>query len=100
MNITETKIPIREIVKGYEDKKEEGVLAFGGFLQARPKYQREFVYDKQKQKAVIETIMKGFPISIMYWVKNGENDYETMDYISIGFNISYGKHKSDIWQYR
>lgn len=79
MNITETKIPIREIVKGYEDKKEEGVLAYGGFLQARPKYQREFVYDKQKQKAVIETIMKGFPISIMYWVKNGENDYEILD---------------------
>ncbi len=48
MKIELKKIKIRELVEGYKDSNEEGVVGWGGRLNIRPKYQREFVYkDKQ-----------------------------------------------------
>ena len=44
MKIDLNKIPIREVIVGYKDSAEEGVVAYGGKLDIRPKYQREFVY--------------------------------------------------------
>ena len=48
MKINLHEITIREIVAGYTDNAEEGVTGFGGRLNIRPKYQREFVYDEKK----------------------------------------------------
>ena len=79
MKIVLKEIKISEIVDGYVDSQEEGVLGYGGKLNIRPKYQREFIYDEKKRNAVIETINKGFPLNVMYWVKNSDNDYELMD---------------------
>ena len=45
MKIELHEIAIRELVKNYEDKQEEGVYGYGGKLNIRPKYQREFVYN-------------------------------------------------------
>ena len=48
MNIELKEVTIRELVEGYRDNNEEGVVGYGGKLNIRPKYQREFVYkDKQ-----------------------------------------------------
>ena len=69
MNITLTEIPIKDVVEGYCDTQEEGVFGFSGNLNIRPKYQREFVYNDEKREAVIGTIMKNFPLNVMYWVK-------------------------------
>ncbi len=44
MKIELKKIKIRELVEGYVDNEEEGVFGWGGKLNIRPKYQREFVY--------------------------------------------------------
>ena len=60
-------IPIRDLIEGYMDSQDEGVVAYGGRLDVRPKYQREFVYPDDKRDAVIETILKGFPLNVMYW---------------------------------
>ncbi len=79
MNITLQQISIREITKNYVDNEEEGVLGYGGRLNIRPKYQREFVYDEKKRNAVIETIKKGFPLNVMYWVKNEDGTFEVLD---------------------
>ena len=79
MKIELHEIKIEEICNGYVDNAEEGVVGYGGKLNIRPKYQREFVYDEKKRNAVIETIMKGFPLNVMYWVKSDDGTFEVMD---------------------
>lgn len=44
MKIELRMISVRELVEGYVNSEEEGVVAFGGKLDVRPKYQREFIY--------------------------------------------------------
>src|SRR3990167_9430760 len=79
MKIELHKIPIREVVKDYKDSAEEGVTAYGGKLDIRPKYQREFVYKDKQRDEVIETIRKSFPLNIMYWAKKNEGIFEVLD---------------------
>ena len=80
MKIDLHKIPIREVLAGYkEGSAEEGVVAYGGKLDIRPKYQREFVYTGKQRDAVLETVKKGFPLNVMYWVKTDQGNFEVMD---------------------
>ena len=79
MKIELHKISVRKVIAGYKDSDEEGVVAYGGKLDIRPKYQREFVYNGKQRDAVIETIKNGFPLNVMYWVKTDEGNYEVMD---------------------
>ena len=44
MKIDLHEITVRELVDGYVNSEEEGVVAYGGKLDVRPKYQREFIY--------------------------------------------------------
>jgi hypothetical protein len=79
MKIDLHKIKVREVVGGYKDNHEEGVVAYGGKLDVRPKYQREFVYKDKQRDAVIDTVRQGFPLNVMYWVKSGKNSFEVLD---------------------
>ena len=79
MKIELHEIPVRAVVHGYRDGAEEGVVGYDGRLDIRPKYQREFVYDDKKRNAVIDTIRKGFPLNVMYWVVTDQATYEVMD---------------------
>lgn len=79
MKIYRKQFTIRQIVEGYEDKKEDGVFAFGGLLNIRPPYQREFVYDVAKRNAVVDTIRRGFPLNVMYWSKNDDGTFGVID---------------------
>ncbi len=92
MNIVEQKnIKVSDLVAGYlNDPATGAVEAFNGGLNVRPDYQREFVWDKgsstggKKQQALIDSIMNGYPINVMYWVKIGQNQagedlYECLD---------------------
>jgi uncharacterized protein with ParB-like and HNH nuclease domain len=78
MKIKLHEIPIRDIVADYTDSQEEGVIGYGGKLDIRPKYQRNFIYKEAQRNAVIETVKKNFPLNVMYWVKNDEN-FEVLD---------------------
>lgn len=49
------------------DNQEDGVRGYGGKLDIRPPYQREFVYKDHQRDAVIHTVSKGFPLNVMYW---------------------------------
>lgn len=73
------RITIGQIANGYIDNNEEGVIGFNGQLNIRPKYQREFVYSDEKRDKVLDTIMKGLPLNIMYWAKNDDNTFEVLD---------------------
>ena len=48
MKIELQRIKVSDVVDGFKDNAEEGVVAYGGKLDVRPNYQHEFVYnDKQ-----------------------------------------------------
>jgi 5-methylcytosine-specific restriction endonuclease McrA len=79
MTIEPLKVTVAELIDGYRDSDEEGVVGYHGKLDIRPKYQREFVYNEKQEKAVIDTISKGFPLSTMYWVEKEDGTYEVMD---------------------
>ncbi|HAL82954.1 MAG TPA: HNH endonuclease [Mucilaginibacter sp.] len=79
MKIVLKEITIREVSTGYVNDEEEGVVGYGGKLNIRPKYQREFVYKDKQRDAVIETVKKNFPLNVMYWVKNEDDTYEVLD---------------------
>jgi hypothetical protein len=79
MKIDLNKISIREVIAGYKDSAEEGVVAYNGKLDIRPKYQREFVYKEKQRDAVIETIKNSFPLNVMYWMIREDSGYEMLD---------------------
>jgi hypothetical protein len=79
MKIDLKKITIRDVFNGYKDSQEEGVVAYGGNLDVRPKYQREFVYKGNQRDAVIETVKKNFPLNVMYWMVKDDGGYEVLD---------------------
>ena len=79
MKIELKEFTVGEVAAGYKNTLEEGVVGFGGRLNIRPKYQREFVYNEEKRNAVIGTIRKNFPLNVMYWVKNADGSYEVLD---------------------
>ncbi len=79
MEIKMNEIAVRDVFKGYVDSEEEGVVAYGGKLNVRPAFQREFVYKDKQRDEVINTVRKGFPLNVMYWSKSGEDEYEMLD---------------------
>ena len=79
MNIQLEYITVRDLFNGYQDNGENGVVAYGGKLDVRPAYQREFIYDSNQQRAVIDTLSKGYPLNVMYWADQGDGHYELID---------------------
>ncbi len=82
MTIKQINVTVGEITKGYVNNEEEGVRGYNGKLDIRPAYQREFIYNDKEQQAVITTVLNGYPLNIMYWVKRSDDaecPYEVMD---------------------
>ena len=79
MEIVLNPIKIKDLYIGYENDGEDGVTALNGRLNIRPKFQREFIYNDKEQKAVIDSIIKNFPLNTMYWVDNNNETYEVLD---------------------
>lgn len=78
MKTIHKKIKVKDVFNGYQDKDWDGVVGYGGKLNIRPIYQREFIYDPENERAVIDTVLKEHPLNLMYWVKNGAN-FEVLD---------------------
>ncbi|MCR6673117.1 DUF262 domain-containing protein [Devosia ginsengisoli] len=78
MEISHRSVTVAELFEGYLDSGELGVRGFGGLLDIRPAYQREFVYDDKLKKAVIGTLRRNFPLNTMYWAVSGDA-FELMD---------------------
>ncbi len=79
MNIELKEITVRELTKDYEDLGLDGVFGYGGQLDIRPPYQREFIYKDKQRDAVITTIQKNFPLNVMYWAVQNEGKFEVID---------------------
>ncbi|WP_411376954.1 HNH endonuclease family protein [Flavobacterium psychrophilum] len=79
MKIELKEITVKELTNGFQDNEENGVIGFGGKLDIRPPYQREFVYKDKQREAVIDTITKNYPLNVMYWADNGNGTFEVID---------------------
>ena len=83
MKIEKKLVTVAELAEGYTDYTEvdieRGVFAYNGKLQVRPPFQRSFVYDAEQENAVINTVLKGFPLNTMYWVDNHDGTYNCLD---------------------
>lgn len=79
MKIELIDVTVRELAEGYEDNDEDGVVGFGGQLDIRPPYQREFIYKDKQRDAVIDTVTKDFPLNVMYWAVRDDGGFEVID---------------------
>lgn len=80
MVITEKKVSIEKLIDGFHESDERGVWCYdGGLLNIRPAYQREFIYNDEQKVAVMETILRGYPLGIFYWVENDDGTFEVLD---------------------
>ena len=79
MKIELHEIPVRDVVSGYVDSAENGVVGYGGKLNIRPAFQREFIYKEKQRDEVVHTVIRNFPLNVMYWVKGDDGNFEVLD---------------------
>ncbi len=79
MKIELKQITVRELTNDYKDNAEAGVVRYGGKLDIRPPYQREFIYKDKQRDAVINTVTKDFPLNVMYWSVRNDGMFEVID---------------------
>ncbi|MBQ2892217.1 MAG: DUF262 domain-containing protein [Bacilli bacterium] len=77
-----TDITIGEICEGfqYSESEEKGLFGWNGKLTIQPEYQRHYIYDNGKDDvAVIDSLLKGYPIGLIYFVETEDGRYEILD---------------------
>src|SRR5476651_2334076 len=79
MKIELGEITVKKLTDGFEDNAEHGVVSYGGKLDIRPPYQREFIYKDKQRNAVIDTVSKSFPFNGMYWAGCEDGLFEVID---------------------
>jgi len=79
MKITLSEITVHDLANGFIDKADDGVVGYGGKLDIRPPYQREFIYKDKQRDAVITTVRSNFPLNVMYWAVREDGGFEVID---------------------
>ena len=79
MKIELQKIKVRDLASKYVDNADEGIFGYGGRLDIRPPYQREFIYKDKQRDAVIDTIIRDYPLNVMYWAVQDADAFEVID---------------------
>lgn len=79
-----TDINIAQICDGfvYNELEGKGLFGLAGKLTIQPEYQRNYIYSSdggKKEMAVIESVLKGYPIGLIYFNKISENNLEVLD---------------------
>lgn len=80
--ILKTDITVEEICKGfvYNEYEGKGLFGLSGKLVIQPEYQRNYIYaDGKKDVAVIDSLIKGYPLGLIYFTKVDEDKYEVLD---------------------
>ena len=73
---------VGDICKGfiYDKNENKGLFGLDGQLIIQPEYQRNYIYgDGKKDVAVVESLLRGYPIGLIYFVKNADGKYEVLD---------------------
>jgi len=79
-----TDITVKDICDGfvYNELEGRGLFGLSGMLTIQPEYQRNYIYASdggKKEMAVIESILKGYPIGLIYFNKVADNNLEVLD---------------------
>ncbi|MCD6366548.1 MAG: DUF262 domain-containing protein, partial [Bacteroidales bacterium] len=79
-----TNITIKEICEGfvYSGLEGKGLFGLAGKLTIQPEYQRNYIYASdggKREQAVIESVMKGYPLGLIYFNKVGDDKFEVLD---------------------
>jgi len=77
-----TDYTVNDICKGfvYNEYEGKGLYGLSGKLVIQPEYQRNYIYaDGKKDVAVIESLLKGYPLGLIYFVKVDDDKYEVLD---------------------
>ena len=77
-----TDITVSELCKGfqYSELEGKGLYGLGGRLVIQPEYQRNYIYaDGRRDVAVIDSLLKGYPLGLLYFVRTGPDAYEVLD---------------------
>ena len=75
-------LTVKDICDGfvYNEYEGKGLFGWGGRLTIQPEYQRNYIYaDGKKDVAVIDSLLKGYPLGLLYFVKVGDDKYEILD---------------------
>lgn len=79
-----TEITVKDICDGfvYSELEGKGLFGLSGKLTIQPEYQRNYIYASEggkREVAVIESILKGYPIGLIYFNKVNANNFEVLD---------------------
>ncbi len=75
-------LTVRDICDGfvYNELEAKGLFGWGGRLVIQPEFQRNYIYaDGKRDVAVVDSLLKGYPLGLLYFVKTGEGKYEVLD---------------------
>ena len=85
MNTTlKTNISVKDICEGfvYNELEGKGLFGLSGKLTIQPEYQRNYIYASdggKREIAVIESLLKDYPIGLIYFNKVSEDNLEVLD---------------------
>lgn len=77
-----TDLTVKDLCNGfiYNELEGKGLFGWGGKLVIQPEYQRNYIYaDGKKDVAVIDSILSGYPLGLIYFNKVGEDKFEVLD---------------------
>ena len=91
---------VGDVCKGFVFDRNEGKGLFGldGQLVIQPEYQRNYIYgDGKRDVAVVESLLKGYPLGLIYFVKNADGMYEVLD--GQQRITSFARYVNQSWQF-
>lgn len=91
---------VADICKGfiYDKNENKGLYGLNGKLIIQPEYQRNYIYgDGKRDVAVVESLLKGYPLGLIYFVKNKDGMYEVLD--GQQRITSFGRFVNKTWQF-
>ena len=80
--VLKTDITVKDICDGfvYNELEGKGLFGLSGKLTIQPEYQRNYIYaDGKRDVAVIESILKGYPLGLIYFNKVSDDKFEVLD---------------------
>lgn len=95
-----TEWTVGDICKGfiYDKNENKGLFGMNGKLIVQPEYQRNYIYgDGKKDVAVIDSLLKGYPLGLIYFVLNADGKYEVLD--GQQRITSFGRFVNETWKF-
>src|SRR5260221_12989325 len=82
--ILKTALTVKDICDGfvYNELEGKGLFGLSGKLTIQPEYQRNYIYASdggKRESAVIESVLKDYPIGLIYFNKVSDDSLEVLD---------------------